>query len=436
MSVTNNKNATCKCGKVHSCTVDEYIIEKGAVDKLPDYAKKYRATKAFILADVNTYPIAGERVAALLDGCGIAHAEYVFPQKELEPDERSVGAAIMHYDASCDLIVTIGSGVLNDISKILATVTGKPYIIVATAPSMDGYASNSSSMARDGLKISLPSKCPNVIIGDIDILKTAPVHMAKSGLGDMLAKYVSICEWRISNLINGEYYCDEVANLVRTALKKCVDNADGLLKNDDEAIAAVFEGLIISGNAMEYAGISRPASGGEHYISHVWDMRGLSFGTHVDLHGIQCAVATRYTIGVYEQVKNTLPDIKKACAYAAEFSADDWSRQLLEFIGDGANAMIALEKKEGKYDAEKHSKRIGLIAEKWDEILKIIDEELPSFAEFDKILDTIEAPKTAAEIGIDESIVPMSFKASKDIRDKYVLPRLCWDLGIIDEIKF
>lgn len=426
----------CECGKLHTCTVDDYTIGKGAVNKLPEYINKYGAKKAFIVADVNTYPIAGDKVCSLLDACGIAHSEYVFPQKELEPDEHSVGSVVMHFDNSCDIIVTIGSGVLNDISKILATVTKKPYIIIGTAPSMDGYASNSSSMARDGLKISLPSKCPNVIIGDVDILKTAPAHMAKSGLGDMLAKYVSICEWRISNLINGEYYCEKVAELVRSALKKCVDNAGGLLKNDDEAIAAVFEGLIISGNAMEYAGISRPASGAEHYMSHVWDMRGLSFGTTVDLHGIQCAIGTRYTIAVYEQIKKLIPDVKKACAYAESFDVEAWNAKLREFIGDGAEAMIALEKKEQKYSTEKHCERIKLIADNWEKILKIIEEELPSSDDFDRILDTIEAPKTAAEIGIDESIVPLTFKASKDIRDKYVLPRLAWDLGVIDELTF
>ena len=98
--------------------------------------------------------------------------------------------------------------------------------------------------------------------------------------------------------------------------------------------------------------------------------------------------------------------------------------------------MIALEEKEQKYSVEKHRERIKLIAKNWDAILEIIDEELPSLSEFDKILNTIEAPKPASEIGIDESIVPLTFKAAKDIRDKYVLPRLAWDLGVIDELIF
>lgn len=435
MPVIDQKK-TCECGKIHTCSLDDYTVGKGVIEKLPEYLERYGAKKAFVIADANTFPVAGNKVISLLDACGAAHTEYVFPQKELEPDERSVGAAVMHYDYSCDVIITIGSGVLNDISKILATVANKPYIIVATAPSMDGYASNSSSMARDGLKISLPSKCPNVIIGDVDILKTAPIHMAKSGLGDMLAKYVSICEWRISNLINGEYYCEKIAELVRSALKKCVDNAEGLLKNDDEAISAVFEGLVISGNAMEYAGISRPASGAEHYMSHVWDMRGLSFGTKVDLHGIQCAVATRYIINVYEQIKAVKPDLDKALEFVREFDTDAWFDTLREFIGGGAEAMISLEKKERKYDVQKHRERVASIIENFNRILEIIDEELPTPKEFDRILEAIEAPKTASEIGIDESIIPLTFKAAKDIRDKYVLPRLAWDLGVIDEIEF
>ncbi len=151
---------------------------------------------------------------------------------------------MMHYDPTCDIVVAVGSGVMNDIGKIVANVTSNPYVIVGTAPSMDGYASGTSSMAMDGLKVSLPSACANVIIGDIDILKEAPKRLLQAGLGDMLAKYVSICEWRIANLITGEYYCETIAQMVRDALKKCADNAEGLLQREEEAIKAVFEGLI------------------------------------------------------------------------------------------------------------------------------------------------------------------------------------------------
>ena len=434
MHILNEMNGRlCSCGKTHSYDTQVYV-GKGVLNKIPQYLAQYAPTKVFVLSDPNTYKAAGEKVCKILEKSGIAFTSYSFTHDPIEPDEYSVGSMMMHYDPKCDVIIAVGSGVVNDLGKILSNISGKPYMIVGTAPSMDGYASATSSMTRDGLKISLPSRSADIIVGDLDVLCNAPLHMMKSGLGDMLAKYISICEWRIANLLLGEYYCEEIADLIRKALKSCVDNADGLLKRDEAAVQAVFEGLVIGGVAMNYAGLSRPASGGEHYLSHVIDMRGEEFGTPVDLHGIQCAIGTLIMARLYEKLKTVTPDREKALAYVEAFSFDNWCEQLSKLLGKGAEAMIAQEAKEGKYDKEKHAKRLEDIITNWDAILKIIDEELPSAAQIEEIMDAIEAPKTLEEIGLNSADLPVYFKATKDIRDKYVLSRLCWDLGIIDEI--
>lgn len=423
----------CPCGKDHSFSSD-IIIGDGVINQLPDALKAKGIKKVFMLSDNNTFSAAGEAVEKILTDSGIKVVGYSFQKDVLEPDETNVGLAIMHFDPSVDAVVGVGSGVVNDISKIVSNISNKFYCIVGTAPSMDGYASATSSMTRDGLKISLPSKCADLIVGDIDILCNAPIKMMVSGLGDMVAKYISIAEWRISNLINGEYYCEKIASLVRTALKKCVDNAKGLLKRDKTAVRAVFEGLVICGAAMNFAGISRPASGCEHYISHIWDMRGAEFGLPVEFHGLQCAVGTLICAKTYEKIKSVVPDIDKAKSYVAAFDREGWSRQLRKFLGKGAEDMIALEVKEQKYSPTLHASRIKRIFDNWEGILKIINEEIPSVKYIEFLLDSIGCPKTPEDIGIDPAILPMTFKASKDIRDKYVLSRLCWDLGIIDEI--
>ena len=427
-------SAHCSCGREHDVAIDDVVVGKGVIKRLPEFVEKYGAKKPFILADRNTYKAAGEAVAEILRGSGISFSSYVFQKDALEPDEEAVGSAFMHFDNSCDLIIGVGSGVINDIGKILSNVSGRKYIIVGTAPSMDGYASATSSMSMDGLKTSLNSRCADVIIGDIDVLKNAPEHMLKSGLGDMLAKYVSIAEWRIGNLITGEYYCERVAQLIRDALKKCVDNAEGLLKRDEAAVQAVFEGLVIGGVAMAYAGVSRPASGVEHYFSHVWDMRGLEFGTQVDLHGIQCAMGTMKAVELYEVVKNIVPNEEKAFAAVEAFDGEKWNEELRRFLGNSAETMIAQEKKERKYDKSTHPARFKKIADNWDTILKIIEEELPSAAELSRIMDVIGISKDLNTIGVDTECAKLTFKATKDIRDKYVLSRLAWDLGILDEL--
>lgn len=429
----NIKESSCSCGKEHNFS-SLVLIEKNAVDKLPTVLKEQEIKSVFIFADKNTYLAAGEKVISTLEENEIITKKYVFSKDFVEPDESNVGLAIMNFDPNCDAIIGVGSGVINDISKIVANVSGKKYIIVGTAPSMDGYASATSSMTMEGLKISLNSKCADLIIGDTNILCKAPVKMMISGLGDMLAKYISICEWRISNVINGEYYCEDIAQLVRDSLNKCVDNAEGLLNHDENAVKAVFEGLIICGAAMKFAGVSRPASGMEHYLSHIWDMRGVEFGTPVEFHGIQCAVGTLIAVRLYEKIKNIAPDKEKALEYAENFDLAAWSEELRAFLGKGAESMIALEEKEHKYNLESHLKRVDTIINNWYVIIGIIEQEIPALSKLEKLFDDVGLPKTMEEIGLEDKILPMTFKSAKDIRDKYVLPRLCWDLGILDEI--
>lgn len=421
----------CNCGKQHTFSIDDIIIEKGAVNCVAEVVSRYGAKKVFILADQNTYGAAGAQIVETLSAAGIAVSKYVFASGELEPDEHTVGSAVMGFDPTCDLILAVGSGVINDVGKILANVSGKTYIIFGTAPSMDGYASATSSMSVGGLKVSLPSKQANVIMTDTEILAKAPTVLLQAGIGDMLAKYVAICEWKIANLVVGEYYCPRIAELVLSSLDKCVSNLDGLLAREADAVANVFEGLVICGIGMSLAGCSRPASGVEHYFSHIWDMRGLAKGTPVALHGIQCALGTRLAIQKYDRIKNVTPDKEKALAYASKFDFDAWSETLREFVGAGAEQMIAQEAKEKKYDRERHAKRLDVILSHWNELLDIMN-EMPSEAEIVSILDRLGAPKTVEEIGLSEEILPLTFQSTKDIRDKYVLSRLYWDLGILD----
>ena len=424
----------CKCNKEHIMPVKRVVCRSGAIEEIVSEAKSFSAKKAYVVSDINTHSVAGEKVIELLRNGGIEVVSFVYQEKRVEPDERAVGSAFMHFSADCDIIVGVGSGVINDICKLVAKLTRLPHICVATAPSMDGYASATSSTVRDGLKISLDSKCPEVIIGDLDILKTAPDDMLKAGLGDMLAKYISICEWRIGNLILGEYYCEAVADMVREALSLIVRNARKLFERDDEGIKAVFEGLVLSGIAMAYTGLSRPASGIEHYFSHLWDMRALSLNTNFDLHGVQCAVGTLASMRVYERLKKMTPNREKALKSVKAFSYEEWENTLNSLLGASALPVIEMEKKEQKYDLAKHAFRLETIIDKWDEIVKIIEEELPSLSEIEAFYREFSLPTSPAELVIECDYYTI-FKATKDVRDKYILSKLAWDLGVLDEFK-
>ena len=426
----------CVCGRKHSPGVEKVVIEKGAVNALPELLKELGAKKPFILSGHDTFAVAGEKVCNILTEAGYGYSSYVYPVSPVKPTEHTVGSAVMHFDYSCDVIIGVGSGVINDTSKVLSRATGRKYIIVGTAPSMDGFLAGTSAMERDGLKVSLPTAAPWAVVGDLDILCNAPMHMLISGVGDMIAKITSLREWKLAEIIVGEDYCPVTAALVEKALDKVTSQADGLLRRDPDAVKAVMEGLLIAGMAMFYAGVSRPASGMEHYFSHLWDMRALAFPEcRCESHGIQAGMGTLYTIRAYETLirGGYKPEEKRAFDYVRNFSNDEWNEKLRKFVGPGAEAMIEGERKERKYDVEKHKARFKVLQERWDEIVAVI-KTLPSSEELEKLMVSIGAPTSAECIGYTDEQIKTAFTMTKDIRDKYVGTRLFWDLGILEEI--
>lgn len=421
----------CACGKCHVLEAKIYS-GKGVLSDLAKHLSILGAKRAYIIADENTYGAAGARTEEVLRANGFSYDLYKFERSPF-PNEKFIDAAIENKPPLCDALVAIGSGVINDIGKLVAKHYSIPYVIVATAPSMDGYASKTSSVAIKGLKTSLPSKCADIIIGDADVLKTAPKRMLASGIGDMIAKYVSICEWRIANLLWGEYYCEKIAGLVRYALKKCTENVDELMSGDEGAILDVFNALTVGSVAMNYAGISRPASGCEHYVSHIMDMRNEEFGTPADLHGIQCGIATYLCRDLYDKLCKMTPDREKALAAAEKFSYEDRKRELKKLLGKGADAMIELEAREGKFDKEKHAIRLDTLISKFEDVKRIVAEEMPSREYLDELFSKLGLQKDYAYLGLTATDTANAFEYSGDTRDKYVLSRILWDLGIMDE---
>lgn len=421
------------CGKRHRGLLRDCLIGDGVIARLPELLEMYRVQNPFILCDGDTYRAAGERVAQTLADAGISFTLHKIDRTKPAPDEAIVGETVMFCPVECDSVIAVGGGVINDTCKILAAAKRVPDIFVATAPSMDGFASATSSMERAGLKVSLASKCPDAVVGDLSVLAAAPKHMIASGIGDILAKYIGLTDWRIAHLLLDEYYCPTVAGMIDATLTICRETASDAVRGDHDAIAALTEGLVLSGMAMNFAGCSRPASGMEHYASHIVDMRAMAFGTPADLHGIQCGIATLWSVRYLEKLRGVTPDPEKARKAAEQFDLEKWNAFLREKLGKGAEAMIAGELKEKKYDLAKHAARLERIVTHWDDILAILA-DLPDSGELEAFMKAIGHPTEPEEIGLTADEFRQAFLMGKDIRDKYVFTRLLWDLGILEEL--
>ncbi len=428
----------CSCGKTHVCALKYLNIGRGAVGGVADMVRAMGRRRPFVVCDENTWEVAGRRVDELLAGAGIEHGLYVIPKEKPEnvriaPAEWEVGSVIMHFDPACDMFLAVGSGVVNDICKVTAHACGVPTAVVGTAPSMDGYASNSSSMEMNHVKVSLYNHGPEGILLDSDILAQAPMRMLWAGLGDMVAKYLAVCEWRISHLVTGEYYCEDVAELMRAALRKVMAGADGIADRDVDAIQSIAEGLVVAGIGMAYAEISRPASGLEHYFSHMWEMMALERGVPYDLHGIQVGVGTLLTMKICRKLlAEATPDRARAEAAMAAFDPAAWEAQVRRIFGKTADQILAIEAKTHKNDPARHARRLDNIVAHWDEICGIVREELPDYDALHRVMAATGMPLTPGDIGLPVQDVVDAFVGARDIRDKYLFCSLIWDLGLTD----
>jgi len=423
----------CECGKHHVCELQYLKIGRGAVKHVPDMIAAMHKRRPFVVCDGNTYAVAGAKVCEILTAAGIEHACYIIPGDRISPAEWETGSLIMHFDPRCDMLLAIGSGVINDICKVAAHAIGIPSAVVGTGPSMDGYASNSSSMEVNHVKVSLYNHCPVGILLDTEILAQAPMRMLWAGLGDMVAKYVAICEWRIANLVIGEYYCESIAQIMRAAMKKIVGAADGIARRDPDAIQSIAEGLVLAGIGMAYAQVSRPASGLEHYFSHMWEMMALERSKPYDLHGIQVGIGTVLSLKLYRKLREVRPDRAKAEAHMRAFDAAAWEAQVRRIFGKTAGEILEIEARTQKNDPAKHAQRLDRIIENWDGILKIINEELPDYDALYKLMAATGMPMRPSEIGVPMEDVVDAFIGARDVRDKYLSCSLLWDLGLTEE---
>ena len=315
----------CSCGRHHNFSVHDMSIRKGAIEDLPKVAAPFKGEKILIVYDNNTYKVAGKRAVEILKEAGFDNLkELLFDTGDdiLIPDETTLGRILQEQDLDCKLMIAVGSGVINDSVKFVTSRTGLPYIIVATAPSMDGYVADGAPIFSHGYKYSPVAHLTYGLIGDTDILQTAPDDMIQAGFGDMVGKITALADWDLSVKANGDYRCDTSCELSRRGMEKCFAKAEGLKTRDGEALGALLEGLTLTGVAMALVNLSRPASGAEHMLSHYWEMDYIARGLNPNHHGIQVGVATPVIARFFELCEDILPEgVKELCPSPADFKA-------------------------------------------------------------------------------------------------------------------
>ena len=362
----------CGCGKRHSCDIRHVIIGSNAIAGLGDITGEYKSV--LLVADENTYGAAGKATEAAL--AGKVKGKVIFPGNTvLIPNEDAI-AKVNENMAGVDLVVGIGSGVIQDLCKYVSFFSGVPYFVVATAPSMDGYASTGAAMILEGMKVTVAAKVPEAIIADTKVLKDAPMEMIRAGYGDIVGKFSALNDWRLSHVVNGEYLCPFIYDLTMQMVEKTLLLAAGLEKREEESVGVLMEALVAVGIAMSFAGSSRPASGSEHHLSHFFEITGIVRGEEYFPHGIDVAYSTVITAALREKLlEESWPDTQFRLPRA------EYEERVRGIYGPVADGCIALQDKVGLYNKD----MVSVYKAKESEIRAVLA-QMPKAAEIEKML--------------------------------------------------
>ena len=399
----------CACGMEHRMTTKIAVIEPGCLERFDGIMDQYGVSgKRCAVYGENTYAAVGARRPG-------AQQEIVLKSSGLHANEISTAQVLSELADDVEVIIAVGAGTIHDIARFCAHERGCRFISCPTAASVDGFCSNVAAMTWHGYKKTLPAVAPELVVADTDVIKNAPIRLARSGVGDILAKYTALTDWRVARLLTGEHFCQRVYDIMSQAVETVISRADGILTGDPEAFEALSYALIMSGIAMQMMGSSRPASGAEHHISHMIEMEAASLeAVSSALHGEKAGVGAILAAGEYKRLAEN-GDIG-SCLRPYRKAADG---EIEAIYGSKLSPAIIQENRE---DCLAHVSP-ERIAEKWPQIRALV-EEIPDAQEIRAILSRLGAKDSLEALGIPDSKKELLLDWSPLVRNRLTLMRV------------
>lgn len=413
------------------------VIGSGVLNRAASlFKEQFPGKKAILVADRNTYAVAGERVREIFDAEGVdQEVPYIFRDPALYAEFKYVDELEAVVGKSDAIPVAVGSGTINDLTKLVSSRCGRRYMSVATAASMDGYTAFGASITFEGAKQTFSCPAPQALLADIDIIRRAPACMTAAGYADLLAKVTAGADWILADALGVEPIDECAWSIVQEGLKDALADPAGAARGDRKAISDLIEGLVLGGFAMQWARSSRPASGAEHQFSHLWDMEHHTYNGVSPSHGFKVAIGTLAVTRLYEQLM-AMPidrlDINACCAVWPEW-VDVESRARAMFADTDFPAIGEKETRAKYVDRASLAVQLADLKRYWPEIRVRLARQLIPSEEIIGRLKSVGAPTTPEEIGISRRRLRDSFVRAQYIRRRFTVLDLALRANVFDD---
>ncbi|WP_160676336.1 sn-glycerol-1-phosphate dehydrogenase [Clostridium sp. C8-1-8] len=294
---------TCSCGRPHNISVKAIYIEAKATRYLKELLREYK--NPVFVCDANTKRASEEALYEYFSQYKVIE----LTGENIHADNDNVEKLSSKIEAKADIFIAVGSGTIHDLTRYVAFERSIPFISVPTAASVDGFVSTVAAMTWNGMKKTFSSKAPIYVLADTDIFSKAPYRLTASGISDLMGKYTALADWKISNILTNEYFCESIYDLEMEAVKEVESILDKIKLGHEKSMEKLMYALILSGLAMQMIGNSRPASGAEHHISHLWEMGVINEPIDA-LHGEKVSVGLILSLEKYGEILEAMESNK------------------------------------------------------------------------------------------------------------------------------
>ena len=417
----------------------DLIIGAGVVSRTAEmFAKLFPGKTAIIIADKNTWEVAGQAVFASLEAAGLPQERpFIFTDEELYAEWQHVEKMYEHLKNLDVIAIAVGSGVMNDLTKYVSHMLNRKYMCVGTAASMDGYTAYGSSITKDGNKQTFDCPAPHGFVMDPVIAAAAPKELAASGYADLIAKIPAAADWMLADVTGNEPIDKFAWDLVQDGLRESLSAPAAVHEGDLKMTEALAEGLLMSGFAMQAIQSSRPASGTEHQFSHCWDMEDLCFeGKHVS-HGFKVGIGTLASTASLEFLLEK--DIANLDVDKCVEQWKSWEEQEQEirevFEGMPGHLARGLKETHGKYtDKEGLRAQLEQLKAAWPILKEQIREQIIPFAEVRENLRLVGAPYEPEHIGVTRERMRKTFSYIPYMRSRFTNIDIVYRCGYMPEL--
>jgi glycerol-1-phosphate dehydrogenase [NAD(P)+] len=399
------------------------IIERSLAGSEADVVRKLDLGRVFaVVSDPATREVLGTRIERALASLGSVVPVVLGPHPHADAE---TAAAIASASTGADTLVAVGSGTINDLCKHAAAEMGKPYIVFATAPSMNGYTSSNAAITVNGHKKSLPAKPAQGVFMDLSVLAAAPVRMIRAGLGDSLCRTTAQADWLMSHVLRKTGYRHAPFAILAADEPALLERSEALVAGDGDVMRHLARTLVLSGFGMSICGGSNPASQGEHLISHYLDTM-LANRTRSHLHGEQVAVATLTMARIQERMLVDGPP---------RFTASRATRDMLvQRFGHSAGADCWDEFKRKQISETAAEQLNDWMARNWSDLVRQIEAIHISSHTLEKALSRAGAPTRLRDIGVSETDYEAAVLEARYLRDRFTFLDLAAETGRLEEI--